>query len=122
MKKQKIIENEENARKEADEALQAALDKEIKRSTEADTKHDKEIERLDDEKASYKFVDKMLKERKAALDEETKERKAADKALEKSLIDTYNGLNNRLLDEVGTRAKEDAKLATKIKKKKMQEN
>ncbi|KID50081.1 hypothetical protein C095_01365 [Fusobacterium necrophorum subsp. funduliforme B35] len=58
----------------------------------------------------------MLKERKAALDEETKERKAADKALEKSLIDTYNGLNNRLLDEVGTRAKEDAKLATKIKK------
>ncbi|WP_261788095.1 YadA-like family protein [Fusobacterium necrophorum] len=78
--------------------------------------HSTKIERLEDEKASYKFVDSAISAEKAALDKEKEERKAADKALEKSLIDTYNGLNNRLLTEVDTRAKEDAKLATKIKK------
>ncbi|WP_261791127.1 coiled-coil domain-containing protein, partial [Fusobacterium necrophorum] len=102
---------------EFDDAAAAGLIMdEVGKTNKQVNENTKEIERLEDEKASYKFVDSAISAGKAALDKEKEERKAADKALEKSLIDTYNGLNNRLLDEVGTRAKEDAKLATKIKK------
>ncbi|KID48021.1 hypothetical protein C095_12155, partial [Fusobacterium necrophorum subsp. funduliforme B35] len=127
----KKFENDERFKKDLEEAeglpqkshtaiadLSNYLPKVLKKADEVVDKvnsHSTEIERLDDEKASYKFVDSAISAGKAALDKEKEERKAADKALEKSLIDTYNGLNNRLLTEVDTRAKEDAKLATKIK-------
>lgn len=101
------------------------FEQERNRSKEADKQQDigiaenaQEIERLDNEKASYRFVDSAIAAGKAALDKEKEEREKKDKELEKSLVDTYNGLNNRLVNEVDSRTKEDAKLATKIKQNK----
>ena len=106
-------------------ADKAEFEEERERSKTADKQQDigiaenvKEIERLDNEKANYKYVDSVRDASKAALDKEKEERKKEDKALEKSLVDTYNGLNNRLVNEVDSRTKEDAKLATKIKQNK----
>ncbi|WP_276798744.1 YadA C-terminal domain-containing protein, partial [Fusobacterium gonidiaformans] len=109
----------------AKKANKKEFEEERERSKTADKQQDigiaenvKEIERLDNEKDSYRFVDSAIAAGKAALDKEKEERKKEDKALEKSLVDTYNGLNNRLVNEVDSRTKEDAKLATKIKQNK----
>lgn len=128
----KEFEEERERSKTADKELENTIETEISArikegleqnekigiNSEAIEKHNKKIERLDDEKANYKYVDSVRDASKAALDKEKKEREKKDEELEKSLVDTYNGLNNRLLNEVDSRAKEDAKLATKIKQNK----
>ena len=115
--------NKTNARVNADHTVLDNMGKAL--DEKADKQQDigiaenaQEIERLDNEKASYRFVDSAIAAGKAALDKEKEEREKKDKELEKSLVDTYNGLNNRLVNEVDSRTKEDAKLATKIKQNK----
>nr|WP_236620117.1 YadA C-terminal domain-containing protein [Fusobacterium necrophorum] len=75
----KAVLAEENARKKADEALQAALDAEIERSKAADEKHDEGIA------ANKDAIQTEIAERTKAVLAEENARKKADEALQAAL-------------------------------------
>ncbi|CAL7871641.1 YadA-like family protein [Fusobacterium necrophorum subsp. funduliforme] len=58
--------------------------------------HSTEIERLDDEKASYKFVDSAISAGKAALDKEKEERKAADEKHNEGIAENTESIKKGL--------------------------
>ena len=73
-----------------------------------------EIERLDEEKASKKFVDSGLNAAREALKAEKAARKEADAKLNRELVVTHDKLNDKIADETKERALQDAALAGRI--------